>query len=197
MKQLSNPSTEWGKEGGGRPAFATQFEDLLPTTPTGAGVTALLLLLTATKQAGGRSDAAALAAATLPQISAGKDSENYVGMSWISFFCWCLGRTRCVASSTQHSSTSEQELGKAWVTVGFPPCWAGDNQGPGVKGLKLGLCLGFLIGRVESLYLLRILEWFCKSLHEKISYKVLILFWSELEGNCPVAVSTVGPKLAH
>lgn len=186
-----------GEGGGGRPAFATQFEDLLPTTPTGAGVTALLLLLTATKQAGGRSDAAALAAATLPQISAGKDSENYVGMSWISFFCWCLGRTRCVASSTQHSSTSEQELGKAWVTVGFSPCWAGDNQGPGVKGLKLGLCLGFLIGRVESLYLLRILEWFCKSLHEKISYKVLILFWSELEGNCPVAVSTVGPKLAH
>lgn len=50
------------------------------TTPTGAGVTALLLLLTATRGAGGRSDAA-IAGLALPQIPAGKDTENYLGMS--------------------------------------------------------------------------------------------------------------------
>lgn len=56
------------------------------TTPTGAGFTTLPLLLTATQRAGGRSDAAAVATATLPRIPAGKDSENYLGTSWISFF---------------------------------------------------------------------------------------------------------------
>lgn len=50
------------------------------TTPTGAGVTTLLLLLTATRGAGGRSDAA-IAGLALPQIPAGKDTENYLGMS--------------------------------------------------------------------------------------------------------------------
>lgn len=79
MKELSNPSMR-----GGHHALHSSSTDpscgAPQTTPTSAGVTTLLLLRTATRGAGGRSDSAT-AGLALPQIPAGKDSENYLGMS--------------------------------------------------------------------------------------------------------------------
>lgn len=79
VKELSNPGMRGGRHA--RHSSSTDPSCGAPqTTPTSAGVTTLLLLRTATRGAGGRSDAA-IAGLALPQIPAGKDSENYLGMS--------------------------------------------------------------------------------------------------------------------